>query len=299
MLHNLVAKGNAETKYDRLHLKAPETFRQQLALLIKRPPEGSVKMTITPKMAGDMLALNTRNRPVSKASIKNYVRQMQNGLWRYTRVPIIFSDAGRLIDGQHRLTACVESDVSFDADVVFGAPDDAFDVIDVGKRRSAGDIFAINDVPNAKAMAAMSRILWHYQHGRAYVTGGTHHDLTLGQLYEFYITLPRAQDSYAAIRSFAVSRLATPSVMGAMHFICAQKNRAQADEFFRIVNDGGGDKREPAQELHKLLIRNATSANKMTSNHMAGLVLTAWNRSRRGVSGRGLSFDGQKLPAVQ
>lgn len=287
-------KDEPQTKYDRVHIVVDSI---NIAALVANPPEQSITIKITPEIATAMLGYNTRNRPVRGGQLKLYTRQMASKDWHYTRVPIIFSDRGRVIDGQHRLMACVASGVPFKADVVFGAPDDAFAFVDVGARRSAGDIFAINGVPDSKKIAAMTRIIYLYKNERS-LSGGA--GLTNAELFDVYQGLDRLDESTTAAGWFARSRLAPPALMGALHYLCAQKNRAEANLFFSVACDGGTERvaGAPENELHKKLIRNATASERLTADNLAGLTLTAWNRARRGVSGRGMKFSGGKLPGV-
>src|SRR5690606_16390953 len=72
-------------------------------------------LTITPALADVMLRYNDANRPLSAATVRKYARQMGEGRWRLTKQPIIFSKSHKLLDGQHRLHACVESGVTIQA----------------------------------------------------------------------------------------------------------------------------------------------------------------------------------------
>lgn len=283
-----------QAKYDRIHI-IEANFAAELAGMIQNPPAGSVKMTVTPDMALDMLDYNTRNRPVKGGKVALYARQMEAGEWRYTGEPIIFSDAGRVIDGQHRLMACIEADTAIPVDVAFGRPDNAFAFIDVGAPRTAGDIFAINGVKNSSYCSSMTRMIWHYDQGRQTVSGGG--GITSAELYDVFVSLGNVYDSLPVLHKFAASRLASPSLMGAMHHICSRKCKRDADAFFSLINEGGAGN-GPAQELHRRLVKAAVANEKPTTDYLAGLVLTGWNRSRKSLSGRGLRFDGGKLPAV-
>lgn len=276
-----------------------QPFPDKLREYVAHPPAGSVKMLITPEMALEMLTFNTRNRPVTNAKVALYARQMKAGEWHYTRVPIIFSDQGRVIDGQHRLYACIEAENAFPADVAFGAPDDSFAFIDIGKTRTAGDIFAINGVKNHNAMAAMCRLLHNYANGFGF--HGSKVSASPSELYEFYLSCPSLQESITVCSWFGASRLAAPSIMGACHYLCAQKNRKEADYFFDIACHGGATrvKNAPENELHKQLIRMVTAGHNPGANELAGLTITAWNRARSGLSGKGMKFDGGKFPAVR
>lgn len=241
------------------------------------------QMSITPDMAREMLAYNTDNRPLTQSTVKKYARQMIAGEWRLTREMILFSPT-RLIQGQHRLTACVESGASFPAYVAFGEPDANFAFIDIGKPRGPDDIFAIHGVPNYTAMSSASR--WVMAYDREMVSHGSSAmstSPTPDELYRFYLEHQKLQDSMHVSAAFKESKLAAPSMMAAMHYICARKNRAQADEFFLQVGSGVGlsGKNSPAFKLRKRLIDNyASAAGKLSYLVIAAYTIKAWNAMR-------------------
>lgn len=275
-------KGNGRDKYSRKHVER-HSFADRLAATIKNPPENSITLNITPSMALDMLKYNDRNRPISGPTVARNVREMTEGRFHWTRLPIIFSDAGRLIDGQHRLIACVKSGVTIKSDVVFGAPDEAFAYIDVGKKRSSGDIFAIEKVENANLMAAATLKLisilelWPRSLGKS-------PNLTVSEVYERYAAFPRLSESAHFGHAFNKARIMEGSLATALHYYCAQKNRAMANEFFEKVATGVGitGKNDPAARLRDRLIANLASEDKMSARRKAGLVIKAWNAFRDG-----------------
>ena len=75
-------------------------------------------MTITPQIAQEWATLNTRNRPVRYAKVAQFARDMKAGRWHMTGDPIQFGISGRLLNGQHRLWACIMSDTAFETVVV-------------------------------------------------------------------------------------------------------------------------------------------------------------------------------------
>lgn len=279
-------KGKSSNQGDLQQVLATSTpFKKQLRWMIQKPPSGSVKMTITPAMAEEMLTYNDRNRPVSKSRVNNYAEQMKGDNWRYTGVPIIFSDKERLIDGQHRLLAVIDSGVSIAVDVVFDKPDESFYFIDVGGTRTAGDIFAINGVLNNKMAAAATRFLMGYQSGKTFGdaacgTGGQTSKPTLEQVYQSYLSFDGLQESMKAGQSFAADRLPCPSIAAAVHYLCAQKSRKAADDYFDRVASGVGfsSRREPAYKVRQFLTRE--EVGRLTNRDVAAALIAGWNATR-------------------
>lgn len=258
-------------------------FDKKLRWLIQNPPRDSERMRINPIMAEIMLTWNDRNRPASEGTVKKYAEAMRDGRWHYTGEAIIFSNQ-RLIDGQHRLAACVASGVPFEALVVFGAPDEAFAFIDVGKTRGAADVFAIHGVKHHVIMAAATQWIMGYESGRHGAAATSSVRVDHAAIYDNYLMHPGLQDSRWVGTLFAALKLVSPSMMCAIHYICAGKNRAAADAFFRKVGEGIGfdGKKDPAYKLHKCLVDAAISGERLGRKAAAALVIKAWNASRRG-----------------
>lgn len=125
----------------------------------------AIVSTITPAMASEMLALNIdKNRKLRKDRVSLYADHMRNGQWMLTGEPIIFSE-GQLINGQHRLMACVEAQTPFVSVIVRDVAEDAFTFIDSGLPRSVADLVAHSGYKHANELAAASRLVIAYEHG--------------------------------------------------------------------------------------------------------------------------------------
>lgn len=121
-------------------------------------------VTITPEMASALLELNKNNRPLSRARVRMYADSMKRGQWKVngeavktSRNPL--TGEVRLLDGQHRLVACVESGVSFKTLAVSDLEEAVFSVLDRGKARGNGDILAIAGI---KAGSHISPAVKHF-----------------------------------------------------------------------------------------------------------------------------------------
>ena len=97
-----------------------------------------VLTVIQPDMAAAWLEQNTNNRSINNTRVKRYAADMAEGNWAVTGDSIRFSKSGKLLDGQHRLWACVESAAPFTAYVLKGLPEDSQLYMDQGMPRSKG-----------------------------------------------------------------------------------------------------------------------------------------------------------------
>src|SRR4051812_40935726 len=102
--------------------------------------------TITPALAQEWLKLNTKNRVLRPHRVSTFARDMKMGRWMLNGEAITFSDLGRLLNGQHRLHACVEANRSFETVVMRGVPDKSFPTIDTGGKRTAGDVLGMSGI---------------------------------------------------------------------------------------------------------------------------------------------------------
>ena len=88
------------------------------------------EFNVTPELAAVYLEKNVSNRKLSRGQVLLISKQMQEGKWKKTGDTIKFSVTGRLLDGQHRLSAIVDSGVSQFLMVARGLDSNAFDVLD-------------------------------------------------------------------------------------------------------------------------------------------------------------------------
>lgn len=133
-------------------------------------------MTITPEMATRWLEGNTHNRPLRQRDVDKFAKAMGNGWWALNGESIIFASDGRLMDGQHRLWACVESGTPFQSIVVHGVPLEFFTTIDQGRVRSHADHLHVAKVeapPGAlKSIAAVASIVIRYRTNNIFLNTG-------------------------------------------------------------------------------------------------------------------------------
>lgn len=115
--------------------------------------------TITPQIAETYLSMNVENRPIRQSTVDSYAADMLAGHWRQTGEPIQFS-GDRLLNGQHRLLACIKSQQPITVVVVRNVDPEAFEVMDSGVKRGLGDIISTSlHLPNSNNVAAAARMV--------------------------------------------------------------------------------------------------------------------------------------------
>ena len=108
-----------------------------------------VRVLVDSEIASKMLSMNLKNRRQRRAAVEYLKQQIKSSEWRDDHPqPIIFSDRGRLIDGQHRLQAISESKIDKKNAVIVrvetGARDDVREYLDTGVPRTLDDRVEFN-----------------------------------------------------------------------------------------------------------------------------------------------------------
>ena len=120
----------------------------------------------TPAMAEAWLGQNHGNRNLRPQKVKQYARDMLNGKWLTSGDAIRFDWNGRLIDGQHRCEAIIESGATVRLLVIKGLDPHAREVIDTGAKRTGADALRFaGQEHNSALLAAVARIAIARDHG--------------------------------------------------------------------------------------------------------------------------------------
>lgn len=232
---------------------------------------------ISPAMAKELLSRNTGNRSVSQNLVKSYARDIKEGRWRVNGETIKISTDGMVIDGQHRLLACVMSGVSIQTFVIYDLKNEVFDTIDIGRKRTVGDALTHDGVDNANATGAALR--WVLAIQQDVLNCGR---VTPAIARQMLVDEPGFEESArVARRSYSVLR---GGIGGALHFLFAEKDRANADKFFADLASGIGlSADDPVYLLRERLTKEAMSIkSKMPPREIINLVIRAWNVRRSG-----------------
>jgi hypothetical protein len=109
---------------------------------------------VTPELAKKWLGHNMpNNRHLTPSRVTQYARDMKEGNWKMTGDPVRFDTKGHLVDGQHRLSACVAAQLPFTTVVGRDISHPATYVMDQGKKRSLADALRVDGHMSVSRMA--------------------------------------------------------------------------------------------------------------------------------------------------
>lgn len=243
------------------------------------------QVTVTPEMAAEWLARNVNNRPLSQRVVGRYVRDMKEGRWELNGETVKFNRKGDLLDGQHRLAACIQAEVSFETLVVYGLPEESFATVDTGQMRGGKHVLAIEGEKNAALLAATLGHVYRWERG--YLDHQGHRNPEANPTNQDLLdTLERHPDVRRSVevgQRAAVARSFTPSVAACLHYAFSQKDPLLADAFMEGLETGADlPSDSPILVLRERLFREAQGVKVLPNRMGMAFAIKAWNAFRSG-----------------
>ena len=260
-------------------------------------------MTITPKEAREWLdTKNSKNRPISENAVAKYCQEMKDRRWKLNAQGLIFGRSGNLLNGQHRLLACIRANVPFETMVTWGVEDDTFDTIDDANSRSLADVLHIKGETGSMLLSAGLRFLWIYSRGEI-----ERRDLRKGQIATkplLEATLdknPRIRQSvkfYSMLKARPGGLLIPAGMAIGLHYLFSLVDEKKADEFFTRLQSGLElTEDNPIYILRNRLIAGQKEAStKLTPPAMYYYVVISWNAYASGTYVKRLVFAPDSAP---
>ena len=252
-------------------------------------PTGQVRSSVvmmTPTWAEELLKRNTDgNRPINKNRITAYIKDMESGNFSLNGETIKIALDGRLLDGQHRLLACVRSGKTFPTVIATGLKEEVFSTIDVGMPRSASDALRWDGAVNVTILAAAIRLIAAIRDGSTSLKG--RNDFTAEKCVQFSRDNPSIVKSVAIGYRIVRAKLAPSGMAAALHFLFSEKDALKADQFFSELETGAGlPPHHPVLILRSRLFqenasRRGSGRHIPTSDTIAWFI-GSWNAYRRG-----------------
>lgn len=115
---------------------------------------------ITPGTAKDWLTRSeVKNRDWRPSNKKSLIEAMQRGKFVLNGEAIIFDSRDNILDGHHRLQACVEADIPFDSLVVRGVDRSVMSTMDTGASRDIVDDLTIQSPAHKEINGIVGKVL--------------------------------------------------------------------------------------------------------------------------------------------
>src|SRR5262245_40256746 len=152
---------------------------------------------------------------------------MKNGRWNLNGDTIKFSADDKLIDGQHRLQACVECGVGFPTLVARGIHEDAFLTIDRNQSWSTAQMLHLTDgISDYNAVSATLNYLAMFRDGIML----SRYRSTTTEIHEILHAHPGIVDSVAAARRVTHRFKAGPiPIIAVCHYLFTRQDATLAE----------------------------------------------------------------------
>jgi len=237
---------------------------------------------ITPRLAAQYFEARDANRAFSEVLAKKYAADIRGSRWDDNGETVKFAVGGRLIDGQHRMAAIVETGVTLELLVVRGLAPATILTIDAGKARTYGNHLQILGERNANTIAAAVAMIYAHERGGILRTkvNPSHRALDITRQKH-----PRVVESAAFILSAPNLRpLRVPPGMATfLHYAFSASDAEMAETFFVGLKTGEMlSSADPVFQLRARLLLNTASRERINQKRMAHYIIKAWNFTRSG-----------------
>lgn len=268
----------------RLRLEAEAEHMALDADLARTDLETKVE-TITPERAAAWVLRNVQNRGLSPTLVNCYARDMRDGRWQVNGESICFDQEGNLLNGQHRLWACIEAGVPFMTVVTRGLPSVARDSMDQGRSRKAADILKMHGYNNVSKLSGAARFLLVVKTG---MLNSTARHMHTGRMSNAEITglVERHPALVDSVMLTAQARGISQSQLSGIHFVGKHLlgEPDKADAFVNVFVTGVPS--YPNDPAHRFRERNLTVRSRMVRAPVETIAffsgMRAWNAFRKG-----------------
>lgn len=239
--------------------------------------------TITPEAATEILNGNEGNRPIRDGRVDELARSITEKRWRLTNDAIAMTGPshkkpGRLLNGQHRLYACIEAAAPIEVLVLYGADEEAYAVMDTGAKRSASDL-----LPRPYQNERRGATLLVYCYHRSLLSCTAYNaspgnDEILAE-YEQHSMIGYTVD--ADLHALKALTLAKTGVLGGFALLREHDTEGANAFIERVLKGHNLGKDDPELTLRNRLITESTSgtrrARRPTAATYGAMVIKAWN----------------------
>lgn len=202
-----------------------------------------------------------------------------------------------VLDGQHRMYAIGQGNIAVPVGIWTGLPLNSQETMDIGAKRTLGDILALRNIPSAIQVAALVSRIYHWEHGNIR-NNEIRARATNAQLIHKYEQLPDLTAHLARGKKCGNHMHAPASLFGLCSYVFEEVERNQpggptdpkqpdalvdCEYFFERLCDGSNlNDGSPILALRRMFLSNWNNISKYGDTHLLALTIKAWNHYRAG-----------------
>lgn len=245
--------------------------------IVTQPVDMKVVKITSSKASAWLEKYSGPNRRISEQRVLQYQADMENGRWHFDGMPIRISHEGKLLDGQHRLTALANTvpELEFEFVVIHGLPPDSQLVMDQGGARTAGQQLSLKGVTDSNVVAAMVKSYLDWTRNRLFKSG-TRAGTTKPESVEWALA---HQELLERVFGTDFRRVDAPaSAVGAFALATMQFAPARTHKFLHQLATGTGyGEGDPILALDRRLRSIRKTNVKISHREYLGYFIRAWN----------------------
>lgn len=259
--------------------------------------------TVTPAFARELLRRNVdNNRNLRPTKVSQYARDIAAGDWPITGDTVKVDTDGRLIDGQHRLSAVVLADMPVEMLIAWDVDPAVMPLLDIGAARKFSDVLKMSGVKHRAATAAIVRRVAMWESGNRMGSGGTvYPQPTHAELSERHAKdipgFDTATDRGEDVRRM---RLGACAPVGTCFYLFAELSLEDAHRFFDAYVSGANlNEGDPVLALRNRMVRVGRD-ERLSAAEIQALFIRAWNAWREGrtLASVPITTGGRKLTST-
>lgn len=259
---------------------------------------------ITPEYASILLGNNDNNRALSLKIAKQYAEEMKAGNWQLNGDAIRIDINGKLLDGQHRLKACILSGISLETLIITGLPKSTFKTMDTGKATGTADSLKISGYSYTSCLASASRFTkkWLLGERNINIYNGGVRKFSNTVMLEF-VSLHPNLETCCQICSTDYARITRQlgyGVAAGCFYLFNRKDPKLAVEFFTRLTDGINlESGDLILGLRDKLSELSAEKFKVMQGQKALILIQVWNRLRKNeTKGKVVMHNVNELPEI-
>jgi len=241
------------------------------------PDPDATFMDVTPVMAEQWMQKNQHNRSFSKHVASKYVDDIRSGSFQGLNGESIKRSAdGLLLDGQHRLSAIIQTQTTVRTLVVSGVQLEAQSTMDKGRKRSVASTLALAGEKNSGPLSALIRL-------SLVVEGGGRIDPTGPELEHHLAANPSFRDAAEVAKDYGRLIECAQSLGMYGYWRMAQISPADALAFWTAATTRAG--LPPGDPILALLYRLSDVRRRkqhLERKVLLSLIFRTWNARRAG-----------------